>query len=243
MKEEKKAKELKKENSKIEKVEMPKKESKKEKTKSKKVVKKVVKKHKRSKKYQELTANFDKSKYYKLTDAVEMVKKLSYSKFDGSFEFHARLLKKKNEDSFRKMVELPHGSGKKLNIIVLDEKKIDEIVKTKKINFDIALATPEMMPKVAKIARILGPKGKMPNPKTGTVTANPEETIKELNAGKVEIKEEGNGLIHQVVGKVSWESKKIIENIQKILSQIPISKLKSITICATMSPGVKIRLK
>lgn len=196
----------------------------------------------RSKKYKTIVEEFDKTKKYNLEEAMELVKKTSYSKFDGSVELHLNIIRKKNRNPIRKMVDLPHGNGKKISIIVLDEDKIAEIAKTKKINADIYIAKPELMPKIARIAKILGPKGKMPNPKSGTITSNPDETIKELSSGKIEIKEDKDSIIHLTIGKVSWDQAKLIENTQKILSQIPRTQLISAIISATMGPGVKIKL-
>jgi len=205
--------------------------------------KSVTKKLKiRSKRYKKIVEEFDKTKKYSLEEAMEWVKKTSYSKFDGSVELHLNIIRKKNRNPIRKMVDLPHGNGKKVNIVVLDESKIAEIAKTKKINADIYIAKPELMPKIARIAKILAPKGKMPNPKSGTITANPEETIKELSSGKIEIKEDKDSIIHQTIGKVSWEQTKLIENTQKILSQVPRTQLISAHLSATMGPGVKVKL-
>lgn len=195
----------------------------------------------RSKKYQKAKELINRTKKYKLEEAIELVKKTSYSKFEGSVELHIKLVKSgKNPQPFRQLISLPYGTGKKLNIIVLDEPKISDIAKSKKTDFDIALATPQIMPKIAKIAKILGPKGLMPNPKSKTITTNPEKTKKELEAGKIEVKEDKSGIIHQLVGKTDWDKDKIKENIKTILKYLPISKLQSVTICATMGPGIKI---
>jgi len=196
----------------------------------------------RSKKYLKTIGEFDKSKKYALAEAIEWVKKTSYSKFPGSVEIHINLVRKKSRNPMRKMIELPHGTGKKLNIVVLDDKKIDEIAKTKKVDFDLAIASPAQMPKIAKIAKILGPKGKMPNPKSGTITTDPEKTIKELSSGKIELKEDKDAIIHQLVGKANWDDKKLFENIQKILTEIPRSQLLGVIISATMGAGVKVKL-
>lgn len=197
---------------------------------------------KRSLKYVETVKDLDRSKLHGLEDAIELVKKTSYSKFDGSIDLSVSLLKKKSAQIVRAMIELPHGRGKKLNVIALDEAKIAEIAKTKKIDFDVAVVTPNLMPKVARIAKILGPKGKMPSPKSGTITNDVDKTIKELEGGKVEIKENDQAIIHQMVGKVSWDNKKLEENIKSVLKVLPKNRLQKITLSATMSPGVKIDL-
>lgn len=198
---------------------------------------------KRSAKYLEAVEKIDRSKQYNLKNAIELLKKTSYTKFDGSIELSARLLKKKSTQPFRTILDLPHGRGKKPKIVILDQVKIDQISKTKKIDFDIALVSPSLMGKVARIAKILGPKGKMPNPKSGTITSDPEKTKKELEGGKVEIKENDQGIIHQMVGKVSWDEKKLEENIRACTKLLPKSRLQRVVISATMSPGIKINLK
>lgn len=215
-------------------------EKKQEKKKNIKKIEKKKRPRKRSKKYQEAVEGFDKSKTYDLKKAIELAKKFSYTKFDGSIDLSVRLLKKKSSQPIRTIIELPSGRAKKPNVIVLDEKSIEEIRKTKKTNFDVALVTPDLMPKVARIAKILGPKGKMPNPKSGTITNDIEKTKKELEKGKVEIKENDQAIIHQIVGKVSWDDEKIIKNIEAILKILPQNRLMSVVVSATMSPGIKI---
>ena len=209
--------------------------------KAKKAVKKVKRTKKRSAKYAEITKDFDKTKYYNLEEALEYVKKTSYTKFDGTVEMLVKIARKKNQQPVRKMIELPHGTGKKVNVVILDEKMIEEIAKTKKIDFDVAIATPSIMPKIAKIAKILGPKGKMPNPKSGTVTTEPEKAKKELEGGKTEVRETCPGMIQQVIGKVSYDTIKLTDNFQKILSIVPKSQIKGVSLTATMGPSVKVK--
>jgi len=124
----------------------------------------------------------------------------------------------------------------------LDEKIIEEITKTSKAEADIYLTTPALMPQVAKLAKILGPKGKMPNPKSGTITDNPEKTLKELSGGQVEYKSDNTGNIHQVIGKVSADSKKLIDNYQALISLLPKEKIIAVNLCATMGPAVKVQV-
>jgi large subunit ribosomal protein L1 len=207
---------------------------------AKKDAKKITKK--RSKKYLKSVELIDRSKSYNLQKAIELVKKTSYSNFDGSIELSIKINKKKNSQPFRCIVQLPHGAGKKLEVIILDELKIENIRKTKKINFDVAIVSPKLMPMVARIAKILGPKGKMPNPKSGTIAEDPERVKKEIESGKVEIKEDSQAMIHQIVGKVSWDDKKILENISAILRLLPQNKIYKICLSATMGPGIKIKL-
>lgn len=212
-----------------------------EKVTSKKKVK-VGKAKIRSKKYKEASKLIDSKKIYDLEEALSLVKKTSLSKFDGNVEVHIRLLSKNGKpESARGTLQYPHPTGKKIRCVILDEKTIAEIEKTKKVDFDMALATPDLMPQVAKLAKILGPKGKMPNPKTGTVTDDPEKTKKELEGGLCEYKTDSYGIIHQVIGKVSADEKILTENYQALISVLPIDKVHSINLCATIGPAVKVQ--
>jgi large subunit ribosomal protein L1 len=204
-----------------------------------------VEKATRGAKYQKSKAQVEPGKLYKPADAIELVKKTSFSKFDGGVEIHLHLSQKKtkgNTESTRGVFNLPHGTGKTKKIIILDEAKIEEIGKTKKLDFDIALASPELMPKVARIAKILGPKGKMPDPKSGTVTTDPEKTIQEINSGRAEYRVDASNNVHQLVGKVSWETGKLLENIQVVFAPYPKSRIISAYLTASMGPSVSLDL-
>ncbi len=201
----------------------------------------------RGKNYQAMMVKVDRGKLYELGEAIEIVKAVNFVKFDASLDLHLNFLSKKGkgEDALsRGIIELPNASGKKAKIIVLDDKKIEEISKSKKIDFDIALATPSQMLKIAKsgIARILGPKGKMPNPKYGTVTENIEETKKAIEAGRIEYRLDDGRNLHLTVGKISWDNKKIEENIKAVLAKLPVSRIKSATLSGSMGPAVKIKV-
>lgn len=199
----------------------------------------------RSKKYQEKLALVDRTKYYDLEEALELVKKTSYVKFDASVELHIKLIpakNKKTKQELRGILQMPHFIGKEPKIAVIDEIMAEKILKEKKSQFDILLATPEMMSKIARLAKILGPQGKMPNPKTGTVTSDPEKTIKEIKSGRVEYKADDTGNIHQMIGKVSFDNKKLADNYKAVLTAIGANKVQSVTLAATMGPGVKIKL-
>lgn len=205
---------------------------------------KVGKTRIRSKRYQQAAALIDKNKKYNILEAIDLVKKTTLSKFDGKTEVHLRILSKTGKpENLRGLIQYPHPTGKKLNIIILDEKEITEILKTGKSDFDIALAKPSLMAEVAKIAKILGPKGKMPNPKSGTVTDDPEKTKKELEGGKIEYKTDASGNIHQIIGKVSAEPKILEENFKALIEVLPAEKIRSLTICSTMGPGIKVLTK
>lgn len=204
--------------------------------------KKKVKVKVRSKKYQEAVKLVDKSKLYPLKDAVELVKKTSITKFDGTVELHINLspasLGEKKE--FRTSVSLPHGTGKQVRVAIADDKILADI-EAGKIDFDILVAHPSLMPKLAKVARILGPKGLMPNPKTGTVSAEPEKRAKELSSGQVNIKTEPNNpILHMPIGKVSFDTTKLASNIEAVMKAIGPSKILKVTLASTMGPGIKI---
>lgn len=198
----------------------------------------------RSRKYKEVSSLIDRKKIYPFEEAIELVKKTSFSRFDGNVELHLRLVSKTGKaENVRGTLKYPHETGKKIKVIILDEAKIEEIEKTKKTDFDIAISSLEMMPKVAKLAKILGPKGKMPNPKSGTVTSDPEKTKKELEEGLAEYKTDSYGIIHQVIGKVSNAPKILEENFKALLTVLPKEKIKTVFLCATMGPSVKVLIR
>lgn len=197
----------------------------------------------RSKKYQEVYALIDHNTKYEISDAIELVKKTTLTKFDGGVEVHIRLLAKSGKpEQVRGMLKYPHSTGKTIKVVILDEKIAEEIEKTGKAEADIYLTTPENMPKIAKLAKILGPKGKMPNPKSGTITSDPKKTADELAGGQVEYKTDKFGNLHQMIGKVSADEKALTENFQAILTLLPKEKITSLNICATMGPAIKVQI-
>lgn len=222
-----------------------------------------------SKNYKKAIEVFDIDKQYSLEEALEILEKFPKAKFDESVEVHIRLNTdpKKSDQQVRTSISLPHGTGKTLKIaaftevqqdeakkagaeIIGDEKLVAAIVETKKIDFDIAVATPEMMPKLSKAARVLGPRGLMPNPKTGTVGPKIADMIKELQKGKTDCKNDKTGNIHQIIGKRSFGTDKLRENAEVLIKAIKDNKpakvkgalMKNIVITATMTPGIKISL-
>jgi len=223
----------------------------------------------RSKRYQELKKLVEPGKLYSSDEALELVTKTANTKFDASVEIHFTLGidPKKQEQMVRGTVSLPYGTGQKKKIAVFaPEKKqkeakdagaylvggeelIEEIKKTGKCDFDLALATPEMMKSLSKIAKILGPKGLMPNPKNETITADPKKTIEELSKGKITFKSDEFGCLHQVIGKVSLEKEKLLANLKTFLEAVKKAKpsetkgifIKNITICSSMGPGIRIK--
>lgn len=190
----------------------------------------------RSQNYQKAARLVDRKKLYPIEQAINLVKQTSYSKFNGSVEVHINLLEK----GLKVSVILPHSTGKERKIAVCDEKVLKEL-ESGKINFDVLVATPEFMPKLAKFAKILGPKGLMPNPKAGTVTTQPEKVVAELKAGRLDLKTESDApIIHTVIGKVDFEAKKLVENFNKLIESIGKPKIKSVFVKATMGPSIKV---
>ena len=196
----------------------------------------------RSKKYQELKALIEIKEKYDISEALELVKKTSMTKFDGNVEVHVRLVGKMGKpERVRGLLQYPFGTGRKISVVILDEKIIDEIAESKKVAADIYLVTPALMPKAAKLAKILGPKGKMPNPKAGTITTDPEKTKKDLEGGQTEYKTDNGGNIHQIIGKISGKTGDLAENFKTLIATLPLDKVQSIHLCATMGPAVKVK--
>lgn len=194
---------------------------------------------KRSKKYAAAKAKVDVLKFYPLTEAIELVKKTTLSKFDGKIEAHATVYDIGNVGE----IAFPHMETSAKKIVILNDAILAEI-KEGKIDFDVLVATPITMTKLLPFAKVLGPKGLMPNPKTGTLTDKPEEAVKKLSVAKQIIKTEKKApVVHVVVGKVSQSVEEITANINELIKTIRISKLKKISICATMGPSVKILIE
>lgn len=211
---------------------------------------------------------FDKSKKYSVEEALKFARELSKRKFDESVELHANLGidPKKGEEQVRGVVALPYGTGKTVKIavftspagekeakdagadIVGGEELINEIKTSQKINFDVAVATPDMMPKIAPLAKILGPKGLMPSPKNETVTTKVKATIEGLKKGKIVFKNDDTANIHVAVGKLSFSDANLIANINEFISVLKKSKpstskgayIKGLTLATTMGPGIKL---
>lgn len=196
----------------------------------------------RGKKLKEARELVDRSKLYSITDAIALVKKANYTKFDATVELHLNLNVNAlgGKKDYRGSVSLPHGTGKQVRVAVADDALIADVT-AGKINFDVLVATPAMMPKLAKVARILGPRGLMPNPKTGTVTDDTDKRVKELSQGQVNFKTEpDNAIIHMAIGKVSFDDAKIAENVRAVFAAIGTGKVAKATLTATMAPGVKL---
>ncbi|MBI4185626.1 50S ribosomal protein L1 [Candidatus Berkelbacteria bacterium] len=197
----------------------------------------------RSARYLMARSAVDRTKTYRLEPALELVKQTSYARFDGSVEVHIRLLARKGSaDTVRGLIHLPHGSGKTANAVVLTDELIETIKQTGKCAYDILIATPALMPKVATIAKILGPQGKMPSPKAGTVSEKPEEILAALASGRVEYRADSGGTIHLTVGKVSWSLEHLRDNVLAVLGALGTAGLRTLTLSATMGPGVRVDL-
>lgn len=192
----------------------------------------------RSNAYKQVKGLVDRTKTLKLPKAIELLKKTSYSKFVGSVSVDALV----RDEKLNIETTFPHATGKTNRVAVVTEELLESILKGN-IDFDVLIATPQMMPKVARAAKVLGPKGLMPNPKNRTVTEDVEKRKKELEAGSVAIKTERKApLIHVTIGKVNQSEKELIANIEHLIKMVGPRQIKKMTISATMSPGIKIDL-
>lgn len=222
----------------------------------------------KSKRFRASSEQVDNNKTYTVHEAIELVKKTSNVKFDAGVELHIRLGidTKKADQVVRGSVTLPHGTGKKKKIAVFAEGKdqdiakkvgveivgadelIAEIKKSGKCDFDIALATPAMMKKMGQVAKILGPKGLMPNPRNETITKDIKKSIEELSAGKVTFRNDDSGNIHQLIGRVSFDASKLEENYKIFSEAVQAAKpsgakgtyIKNISLSSSMGPGIKV---
>jgi len=225
---------------------------------------------KKGKKFVAAQAQIDSTKRYELKEAVALLKKVSFEKFDASVEFAIRLNldPRKAEQNLRGATVLPHGTGKTKTVLVFaqgDKAKEaeeagadfigdDETVKKIQdgwLGFDTVVATPDMMSKIGRLGRVLGPRGLMPNPKTGTVTMDVTKAINEIKAGKVEYRVDKVGNVHVTIGKVSFDQDKLVENLKAIydvLAKLRPATVKgnyvlNLSIASTMGPGIKIDIE
>jgi len=223
-----------------------------------------LKKH--GKKYVEASNKVDKNKLYSLDEAVKLVKETSVTNFDSTVEVAIKLNidAKKSDQSLRGSFVLPNGTGKTKRVLVIakgeaatkakeagatyvgDKDMIDKIAKENWFDFDVIVATPDMMPELGKIGKVLGPKGLMPNPKTGTVTTDVVKAVDDINKGMISYKNDSYGNIHTIIGKVSFDEKKLAENLSYVVTTVAKAKptsvkgvfINSITITSTMGPGI-----
>lgn len=201
---------------------------------------KVVKKKPRirGRRYKFARSMVDRTIVYPLDKAVELVKRTSISRFNGTVSAHLNL----KETGISAEITFPHPTGKTIKVAIATDTLIKKI-EAKKIDFDILLATQEIMPKITKLAKILGPMGLMPNQKNGTITDKPEKRKKELESGKIQVKTESKApLIHVVIGKSDHKDKNLIENVQSLIEAVKAKNITKLTLASTMSPGVKVDL-
>lgn len=194
----------------------------------------------RGKKYINARAYVDRTRTYPLDEAVVLAKKSHFAKFPGSLEVNLVL---RGEEGVNVDVNFPFATGRSVSVAVATDELLKEIEKGV-ITFNILVAHPSMMPKLSKLARVLGPKGLMPNPKNGTLTPDPEKRKKELEGGAMTVKAEKKApLVHVVIGKLSQPEKELSANLRALLKAYPAGKVMKCTIAATMGPGVKVRVE
>ena len=223
---------------------------------------------KKSKRYVANLEQVDKNKSYSIEEAVALVKKTSNSKFDETLEvaMNLNLDVKKADQQLRGAVVLPNGTGKTKRVLVIakgeaakaaeaagadyvgDTNYLEKIEKENWFEFDTMIATPEMMPGLGKIGRILGPKGLMPNPKTGTVTMDTKTAVEDVKKGRIEYRTDSYGNVHVIIGKTSFDDKKLLENLDAFVALINKTKpavvkgkyILNVSVSSTMGPGIKI---
>ena len=225
---------------------------------------------KRGKRYNEALSKFDKNKTYTKEEAVKLVKETSNTKFDATIDvaMYLNLDTKKADQQLRGAVVLPHGTGKTKKVLVIakgdaqkaakeagadyvgDMDMVEKIEKENWFDFDTLIATPDAMPLLGKLGRVLGPKGLMPNPKTGTVTMDVAKAVSDVKSGRVEYRTDSFGNVHGIIGKSSFDEEKLLENLNTFVSTILKLKpstvkgdyVKNISISSTMGPGIKINI-
>lgn len=218
-------------------VEEKKEEKKVEPKKEKKVVKAGAKI--RGKKYQKVVKMFDKTKSYSLKDAVKLVKEMKTAKFDETVELHLNV----DETGLKGEVTLPHSTGKTVKVAIVDDKVLEKL-ESGKIDFDILVTHPSFMPKLAKFAKVLGPKGLMPNPKAGTISPKPEELVKKFSGGTMRWKTEPKfPLVHQMIGKSSFGDSNLVENAKVFVEAVGMKHILKAYIKSTMSPSLRVDLQ
>ncbi|MDD4692336.1 MULTISPECIES: 50S ribosomal protein L1 [Eubacterium] len=223
---------------------------------------------KRGKKYQDAVKSYDRQELFDMDAAIAQTKKMATAKFDESIELHIRLgVDSRHADQqVRGAMVLPHGTGNDVRVLVVakgdklkeaeeagadffgEDEIIEKIQKENWFDFDVLIATPDMMGKVGRLGRVLGPKGLMPNPKSGTVTPDIAKAVKDTKAGKVEYRLDKTNIIHVIIGKASFTEEQLLDNMSALLETIKKAKpaaakgqyFRSVTIASTMSPGVKI---
>lgn len=225
-----------------------------------------MKKH--GKKYVEASKKVDKNKLYSVKEAASLIKETSVTNFDSTVEVAIKLNidAKKSDQSLRGSFVLPNGTGKTKRVLVIakgaqadaareagatyvgDKDMLDKIANENWFDFDVIVATPDMMPELGKIGKVLGPKGLMPNPKTGTVTTDVKKAVQDINKGMISYKNDSFGNIHSIIGKVSFSAEALAENLNYVIATVEKAKpasvkgvfINSITITTTMGPGIRV---
>ena len=223
---------------------------------------------KKGKNYVEASKKVDSKKLYTLEEAIKLVKETSFTKFDSTVEvaFKLNIDPKKADQQLRGSLVLPNGTGKSKKVLVIakgeaaaaakaagadyvgDTDMIDKIQKENWFDFDVIVATPDMMPMLGKIGKVLGPKGLMPNPKTGTVTMNVTKALEDIKKGMVEYKADSFGNVHTIIGKVSFDDKKLLENLQFVINAVTKARpasvkgayIENVVLTSTMGPGIRL---
>lgn len=218
------------------------KEEKASKIKEKKAAKVTVRlKPRHGKKYREIAKEIEKDKEYPIAEAIDLAMKTSPVKFDATVELHAKINVK--EKNIRSMVVMPGGLVKEKKIREVVESNVNELIadiKAGKIDFDVLIADIKIMPKIAILAKVLGPKGLMPSPKAGTAVADVAEAVKELRGGKVECRADKNNVVHMSLGKITFGAEKIKMNYDAVMGVLPTKRIDSIYLTTTMGPSVKV---
>ena len=222
---------------------------------------------KHGKKYRTAAAQVEKSRLYSPQDAINLLKKISYSAFDGTVEVHMHLgVDPRHADQMvRGTAVLPHGTGRTVRVLVFAQgdkareaedagadyvgaQDLVQRIEGGWLDFDVAVATPDMMGQVGRLGRILGPRGLMPNPRSGTVTFDVGRTVRDVKAGRVEFRVDRTALVHVPIGKVSFEDQRLLENLATLMDAIVAAKpsgakgtyIRSVHVAATMSPGIRL---
>jgi large subunit ribosomal protein L1 len=222
---------------------------------------------KHGKKYREAAAQVDTSRLYSPQEAVDLLKKISYSAFDGTVEVHMRLgVDPRHADQMvRGTAVLPHGTGRTVRVLVFAQgdkareaeeagaeyvgaQDLIQRIEGGWLDFDVAVATPDMMGQVGRLGRILGPRGLMPNPRSGTVTFDVGRTVRDVKAGRVEFRVDRTALVHVPIGKVSFDDQRLLENLSTLMDAVAAAKpsgakgtyIRSVHLAATMSPGIRL---
>lgn len=223
----------------------------------------------KGKAYKKVSKLVDKTKSYSLAEALELATQTAVTKFDSTVEMHVRLSvdPKQADQNIRTTVTLPNGTGKDIKVAALvsaddvaaakeagadfaGEEEVMKLLEKENLSFDVLVATPQFMPKLGKFARLLGPRGLMPNPKAGTVSANPVQAIKEAKAGKVEYRVDKQGIVHLGIGKVSFGPEKLLENANVFVNSLKAARpttlkgnyIISASVATTMGPSIKVEL-